>query len=162
MTYQLCVLLDAISRWHSHANEKLTTIEGPESARLPATPIAWALLGLMHYRMRKQWAWRIFKHRLQRCQKPSPSRVSVDDVLTGVSVGFVPGLPEWSYSLDGNASFIINRATGERLHIDILNGPGVIGAYYYQGLFVVPAKPRSSGTAIVGDIPRRQRPDGCS
>src|SRR5262249_47274490 len=37
--------------------------------------------------------------------------------------GIVPGLPDWQFDLDYNASFLTHRGTGERIHIDILNGP---------------------------------------
>ena len=85
------------------------------------------MIGFIHYRQRKLWAWDVIEKRLpeelarQRSRKVKRLR----------SQGFVPGIPEWSYEMDGNYSFMWNRVTGEKLHIDALNGPEMMTVGFY-------------------------------
>ena len=46
--------------------------------------------------------------------------------------GVVPGFPEWGFELDGNASFVANRVTGEHLHVDVCNGPDVMATWSFE------------------------------
>jgi hypothetical protein len=58
--------------------------------------------------------------------------VTLQEVLDSHCHGNMPGLPQWSFDLDGNASFVTNRATGEHLHVDVCNGPDVMATGYFE------------------------------
>lgn len=125
---QIRYVLDWIMHWHKTPGDAKPITSIDIARRLPPPEISWALLWLIHYRLRKIWAWRVFKERLRDRVKALPTQVTIQDVLEGASDGIVPGMPEWGYHLDGNGSYLANRATGEQIRIDILNGPGVIGS----------------------------------
>jgi hypothetical protein len=128
-------LLYRIACWHKSPADSLPDVTAEAARHLPPPQITWTVLGLIHYLVRKVWAWNLFNEHLLSHVKSLPAYVSIQDVLESASEGIVPGMPEWAFRLDGNVSFITNRATGERLHIDIINGPGVIGSYYFRDYF---------------------------
>lgn len=101
----------------------------------PPPELTWLLFSLMHYQQRKIWAFELFETRIkpklpQKLPKPM---VSIKDVLNGRREGLVPGMPDWSYEIDGNRSFVRNRATGEDIHIDVINGPRLICNWAFIG-----------------------------
>src|SRR4051812_45747290 len=128
MTDKLLTILDLILEHHERPEDvrgfvRDALAKGP----LPLPQVTWTLLGLIHHQRRKDWAWRVLRKRLG-CllRRPEKGTVSVQDVLDGVQEGIVPGLPDWEYSLDGNDSHLTHRGTSEDIHIDALNGPGLI------------------------------------
>ncbi len=135
MNYQIENLLCRIARWYKSPADSVPDVTVEAARHLPPPQVTWTLLGLIHYYMRKIWAWKLFKKHLRSHVKSLPARVSIQDVLEATSEGIISGMPEWSYNLDGNEGFITNRVTGEQLPIDIFNGPGLIGSYYFRNYF---------------------------
>jgi len=109
-------------------------LAGLTKVNLPPPQVTWTLIGLLHYRQRKLWAWQVVRDRLQPQAEAQGGGglVSVTDVLDQREVGVVPGLPDWEFDFDGNWSFLRHRGTRESIHIDVLNGPEVIS----QGAFL--------------------------
>jgi hypothetical protein len=103
-----------------------------KSGDVPPPQVTWTLLGLLHYRARKHWADRTLReHIAADIQRRQGGCVSLQEVLNSRCTGIVPGLPEWSFDLGGNPSFVNNPVTGEQIHLDIANGPEVIGSCYF-------------------------------
>jgi hypothetical protein len=146
-------MLNAIRRWHRSSEPETPAAHIPEAGRLPPPQITWPLLGLIHYRQRKKWAGRLYKDRLRDKRKRLPKYVSIDDILAGASDGVVPGLPEWSYHLDGNDSYLTNRVTDEQIHIDILNGPEVIRSFDLRAHFQSLRTPGAAEQRLRGLFP---------
>ncbi len=108
----------------------------PQEWSLPFPTVTWVVIGLLHYRRRKRWAWRVAHARLGRrirrhLDSVGQARMTIDKILASAKTGAVPGLAGWEYHLDGNESYLLNRATGEFLHLDLLNGPDVIGTGHF-------------------------------
>lgn len=138
MTDKLWMILELISAYRERPKDVTGFVEealavGP----LPVPQVTWALLGLLHHRERKCWAWGVLHERLRPLlDRPEKDTVSIQDVLEGVQEGVVPGLPDWRYSLDGNDSHLIHRGTGEDIHFDALNGPELIPEGWFIRHFV--------------------------
>ncbi len=108
----------------------------PQEWSLPFPTVTWVVIGLLHYRRRKRWAWRVAHARLGpriRSHLDSSGRgmLTIDEVLASAETGVVPGLADWQYHLDGDESYLLHRAMGEFLHLDLLNGPEVIGTEHF-------------------------------
>jgi hypothetical protein len=96
----------------------------PPIGTLPPPQLTWTLIGLTRYRQRKRWAWETLTNHLEADMRRRPqSGLTLERLLEKNVHGIVPGLSEWEFELDGNASFMIHRVSGERIHIDALNGP---------------------------------------
>jgi hypothetical protein len=114
MSYQIRCLLNRLERWHKNSF-KQPSIEAAAAHALPPLEITWTLIGLIHYRIRKDWAWNVFQTSLRDRVQHLPEQVAIEDVLTISSKGIVPSLPEWEYLLDGDGSSLIHRGTGEQI-----------------------------------------------
>ena len=134
MNQEIETVLGAIQRWHSaHGETGFINIDTTRCSRLPPPEITWSLLGLIHYRERKRWAWQTLASRIHAyIQRHPDCDVTLQQVLDSRCQGVVPGFPEWAFSLDGNASFVANRVTGEHLHVDVDNGPDVMLPCYFE------------------------------
>jgi hypothetical protein len=134
----------------------------PLLALLPPRPdpqLVWVLLGLIHYRQRKVWAWDVLlEHLGKQLGRPSRAKVSIQDVRDGVQEGVVPGLPDWQYYLDGNDSHLIHRGTGEDIHLDALNGPELIPEDWFIHHFMHHRQPGPSEQRLAQLFPQG---DGC-
>ena len=86
--------------------------------------VTWTLITLFAYRERKKWAWEIIQPHVP--EDDGPRVVSITDVLEGRRRGIVQQRADWEFEIDGNASFVRNRVTGELIHIDVENGPEVV------------------------------------
>jgi hypothetical protein len=116
VNYQIENLLHRIESWHKTPSKVAPEATACAARHLPTPQVTWTLLGLIHYRLRKTWAWKVFKQHLRSHVKPQPARVTIHEVIEGTAEGIISGMPEWSYHLDGNNSFIGNRATREVIH----------------------------------------------
>src|SRR5262249_21528485 len=115
MSDKLLALLEAVRDVPDDVEDVRQVLEEvPAVGALPEPQVSWTLLGLIHYRRRKGWAWRVLDERLH----GQHSR--------GFQEGVVPGLPDWTYQLDHGNSHLIHRGTGEDIHIDAENGPELI------------------------------------
>lgn len=128
MLEKLLTLMEAIRNVPDRVGDVGSCLEvPPDREAFPDPQVSWTLMGLVHYRQRKLWAWRVLRERLSaQLSRPRKAWVTLKDVLEGVQTGIVPGLPDWEYHLDGNDSHLIHRGTGEDIHIDALNGPELI------------------------------------
>jgi hypothetical protein len=136
-------LLEAILNVPPAGNDICLLVDqAPAVGTLPEPQVSWVLMGLLHYRRRKRWAWRVLRSRLRSLlSRPSKGSVSIMDVIENVQEGIVPGLPDWRYSLDGNDSHLVHRGTGEDIHIDALNGPELIPIWAFINHFQVHGDP---------------------
>jgi hypothetical protein len=99
----------------------------------PLPQHAWTLIGLLHYQDRTWWAWKVYQAHVRplfRDGDAPGADAGPDWACAGR--GIVPGLPDWKYDLDGNCSFLIHRGSGEKVHIDILNGAGDMKDWAYR------------------------------
>src|SRR5205085_6508305 len=104
----------------------------PTVGAFPSPQVTWMLLGLLHYRLRKVWAWRTLRTRLGLRRR---------DALHSDARGIVPGLPDWRYVLMGWMSALFHRGTGEQIEIDAINGPDPIGVDSFVGHYVTHREP---------------------
>ena len=129
MNIRIKNVLDSIKRWHDSPKAvatETTTAGSLDGGNMPPPQVTWLLLGLIHYRRRKKWAWSLYEQ--HRAQVPA---LTVGEVCEQKEMKFVPGHPEWSYELHSNDSHVVNRSTGEDIHFDTCNGVEVISAYWY-------------------------------
>jgi len=128
MNRQLTAVLNCIRKWKIATN-------GPAricGKNLPPPQITWTMLGLIRYRVRKRWAWNVLKERVPLAfEDDLDHMVTIDDVVNGVRTGIVPEMPQWEYRIDGNDSWVQNRRSGERIHVDVPNWPEVTFAWQY-------------------------------
>ena len=58
-------VLDVIDRWYRDPQEMTRLVRQTHPPRVTLPPqVTWALLGLLHYRGRKHWAFKMLKQQL--------------------------------------------------------------------------------------------------
>jgi hypothetical protein len=99
----------------------------------PLPQHAWTLIGLLHYQDRKWWAWEAYQAHVRPLVRDgdAPGAAAAPDWACA-GRGIVPGLPDWEFELDGNASFLAHRGTGEKIHVDVVNGPEDMNAWGFH------------------------------
>src|SRR5262249_60614184 len=66
----------------------------PPVGALPSPSLTWPLLGLLHYLLRKRWAWGVIRQRLRaQLRRPEKRRVAVTPALATLPRGIVPRPP---------------------------------------------------------------------
>src|SRR4051812_13149911 len=92
----------------------------PWPGMLPSPWTTWTLIALVAYGERKTWAFEELQTRLA----PLLGGWSDGTMALEEEVGRhpLPGLPEWECLLDGMYSLVIDRVTGEHIHLDLING----------------------------------------
>lgn len=105
-----------------------TLIAGaPPVGNVPPPRFTWILFGTALYRQRKEWAWRVIKKQVREITRRDPKcRKGGRQLLNQRISGPIFACPAWEMNIDGNASYLINKVTGERIHVDVLNGPELI------------------------------------
>jgi hypothetical protein len=156
MIEKLMTLLRAIREVPDDPGDVESSLRAaPAAASLPEPQVGWTLIGLLHYRRRKLWAWRVMSERLRaQLDRPEKGMVSFMDVVNGAQKGVVPGLPDWRYSLDGNDSRLTHRGTGEDIHVDALNGPELIWPGYFIEHFEAHREPGPAEERLASLFPR--------
>jgi hypothetical protein len=127
----------------------------PPVGALPSPYLAWPLLGLLHYLGLKRWAWGVIRRRLRpQLRRPVKKLVTITDVLYSAQEGVVPGEPDWEYCLDGNDSHLKHKGTGERIHVDVLNGPQDIYLGHFVNFYISHREPGAAERRLVQLFPR--------
>lgn len=117
-------LLDALANVPNSVEDVYSFVEGlPRGGTLPVPQIGWTLIGMLHLRARRLWAWRTIEERVVPCLPEGRDHFHGDHMIDLVGKGVVPGLPDWRYELDGNASHLAHRGTGETIDVDLMLGP---------------------------------------
>ena len=135
----------------------------PPAGTLPAPHDTWTLLALARYGARKLWAHRAIHTRLA----PAWARRHGSRPLEEATGRFIlPGRPDWDAELDGNDSYLVHRTTGERVHVDMLNGPGLFSRGRFARYLLEHRQPRPGRAAgartppaVRGPAPDAGRPD---
>ena len=81
----------------------------------------------MHYACRKLWAWRTIVPKILLAAERYPDEGVAQSVnINRTKSGNVPDSRHWTYALNGGQLYLTNMAAGERIEIDIHNGPELI------------------------------------
>ena len=132
MVSQLENMLSRIAHWYHAPTKMVPDVTSEAATFLLPIQVAWTALGLIHYRVCKSWAWKIYQDKLRSRVESRSARLKT---LRNSSESIVPGMPDWLFRWDDIDSSITNRATGEELHIDLRRGPGLINAYHFAGYY---------------------------
>jgi hypothetical protein len=125
----------------------------PPVHALPLPWETWALFALAGYRRRKLWAHALLESRLA----PHWGRRGGTPPLEEATArGFVPGLPEWEYDLDGEDTDLAHRVTGEHIHLDLVNGPEVMRRSGFAQYLLHRRRPGEADRRLLEFYPHRQ------
>ena len=61
----------------------------------------------------------------------------------------LPGLPEWECLLDGMYSLVTDRISGEEIHVDLVNGPGIFSFCQLATYFHSHKQPGPAASALL-------------
>ncbi|MCA9068812.1 MAG: hypothetical protein KDA84_07815 [Planctomycetaceae bacterium] len=149
--------LRRIARWANDPNHTEQIALDPRAEDVLLLPqTTWTLLALMHYQQLKRWAWKMIKTHLPNflaaVRSRSDTLVTIDEVLEVGSSGFLPGMPEWRFNLEGDSFVLTHRVTEERIDVDVFSGPDVIESQLFCDYLIRHRPPRSCRAAALGVV----------